>query len=78
MGFFNLAIKSTLFFIEPIIKTILMKIKALFILGGGENMGSRKGIPNKITRYDTDIIPRLADIKEWLMCKRTIQPAYIY
>lgn len=28
---------------------------------------SRKGIPNKITRYDTDIIPRLDDIKEWVM-----------
>ncbi len=29
--------------------------------------GSRKGIPNKTTRYDSDILPRLSDIKEWLM-----------
>lgn len=30
-------------------------------------MGSRKGIPNKETRYDSDILPRLSDIKEWIM-----------
>lgn len=30
-------------------------------------MGSRKGIPNKKpSKYDTDIIPRLADIKDWI------------
>ncbi|MBW7572481.1 hypothetical protein [Caproiciproducens faecalis] len=27
---------------------------------------SRKGIANKISKYDTDIIPRLSDIKEWI------------
>jgi hypothetical protein len=36
-------------------------------------MGSRKGIPNKITRYDTDILPRLSDIKEWLMQGDTVR-----
>lgn len=30
-------------------------------------MGSRKGIPNKTTRYDIEILPRLSDIKEWIM-----------
>jgi len=41
--------------------------RLFFILGRGENMGNRKGIPNKETRYDSDILPRLSDIKEWLM-----------
>jgi len=35
--------------------------------------GSRKGIPNKISRYDTDILPRLTDIKEWLMQGDTVR-----
>ena len=35
--------------------------------------GSRKGIPNKISRYDTDILPRLSDIKEWLMQGDTVR-----
>ena len=30
-------------------------------------MGSRKGIPNKTSRYDSDILPRLSDIKEWII-----------
>lgn len=29
--------------------------------------GSRKGIPNKNNKYETDILPRLTDIKEWLI-----------
>lgn len=30
-------------------------------------MGSRKGIPNKKpSKYDTDIVPQLADIKDWI------------
>ncbi|MDP4092087.1 MAG: hypothetical protein Q8920_01855 [Bacillota bacterium] len=33
--------------------------------------GSRKGIPNKTSRYDSDILPRLPDIKEWL-CKEIL------
>lgn len=36
-------------------------------------MGSRKGIPNKISKYETDIIPRLMDIKEWLIQGDTIR-----
>lgn len=36
-------------------------------------MGSRKGIPNKETRYDSDILPRLSDIKEWLMEGDTVR-----
>lgn len=36
-------------------------------------MGSRKGIPNKETRYDSDILPRLSDIKEWLMHGDTVR-----
>lgn len=36
-------------------------------------MGSRKGIPNKETRYDSDILPRLSDIKEWLMQGDTVR-----
>lgn len=35
--------------------------------------GSRKGIPNKTSRYDTDILPRLSDIKEWLMQGDTVR-----
>ncbi|MGI5881169.1 MAG: hypothetical protein ACOX6L_11440 [Syntrophomonadaceae bacterium] len=35
--------------------------------------GSRKGIPNKISRYDTDILPRLSDIKDWLMQGDTVR-----
>ncbi|SFG92112.1 hypothetical protein SAMN05660649_03128 [Desulfotomaculum arcticum] len=35
--------------------------------------GSRKGIPNKINKYDTDILPRLSDIKEWLMEGDTVR-----
>jgi hypothetical protein len=37
------------------------------------NMGSRKGIPNKETRYNSDILPRLSDIKEWLMQGDTVR-----
>ncbi len=40
---------------------------------GGENIGSRKGIPNKETRYDLDVLPRLSDIKEWLMQGDTVR-----
>ena len=47
--------------------------KALFILEEVINMGSRKGIPNKETRYDSDILPRLSDIKEWLMQGDTVR-----
>jgi len=36
-------------------------------------MGSRKGIPNKTSRYDSDILPRLSDIKEWLMQGDTVR-----
>lgn len=36
-------------------------------------MGSRKGIPNKETRYDSDILPKLSDIKEWLMQGDTVR-----
>ncbi len=35
--------------------------------------GSRKGIPNKTSRYDSDILPRLSDIKEWLMQGDTVR-----
>lgn len=32
-----------------------------------KTMGSRKGIPNrKPSKYDTDILPRLSDIKDWI------------
>ena len=49
-------------------------MKALFYFGGGEIMGgSRKGIPNKTSRYDSDILPRLSDIKEWLMQGDTVR-----
>lgn len=44
-----------------------------FCFEGGENMGSRKGIPNKETRYNSDILPRLSDIKEWLMQGDTVR-----
>jgi transposase-like protein len=27
---------------------------------------SRKGIPNKLNKFDTDIAPRLSEIKEWI------------
>ncbi|SDL24166.1 helix-turn-helix domain-containing protein [Natronincola ferrireducens] len=36
-------------------------------------MGSRKGIPNKTTRYDSDILPRLSDIKEWVIQGDTVR-----
>lgn len=34
---------------------------------------SRKGIPNKTNKYETDIIPRLPDIKEWLIAGDTVR-----
>ena len=36
-------------------------------------MGSRKGIPNKIRKYETDILPRLSDIKDWIMQGDTVR-----
>lgn len=36
-------------------------------------MGSRKGIPNKTTRYESDILPRLSDIQEWIMQGDTVR-----
>ena len=36
-------------------------------------MGSRKGIPNKTTRYESDILPRLSDIQEWVMQGDTVR-----
>ncbi len=30
-------------------------------------MGSRKEIPNRIRKYETDILPRISDIKDWIV-----------
>lgn len=30
-------------------------------------MGSGKGIPNKTSRCDSELLPRLSDIKEWMI-----------
>ncbi len=43
-------------------------------MGGGVIMGgSRKGIPNKTTRYDSEILPRLSDIKDWVISGDTVR-----
>jgi len=55
------------------ITIILEPSEGSFLFWGGENMGSRKGIPNKTSRYDSDILPRLSDIKEWLMQGDTVR-----
>ena len=34
---------------------------------------SRKGIPNKTNKFETDILPQLSDIKEWLMAGDSIR-----
>jgi len=34
---------------------------------------SRRGIPNKTNKFETDIVPQLSDIKEWLMAGDTVR-----
>ena len=34
---------------------------------------SRKGIPNKTNKFETDILPQLSDIKDWLMQGDTVR-----
>jgi transposase-like protein len=35
--------------------------------------GSRKGIPNSTNKYETDILPKLVDVQEWLMQGDTVR-----
>lgn len=35
--------------------------------------GSRKGIPNSTSKYETDILPKLMDVQEWLMQGDTVR-----
>lgn len=36
-------------------------------------MGSRKGIPNKTNKYETEILPRLPEIKDWIVNGESIE-----